>query len=31
MALMTIKVEEPLYTLSVVIIGFYFGQNPKKA
>lgn len=27
---MKIKIEEPLYTLAGLIIGFYFGQNPKK-
>ena len=31
MALMKITVEEPLYTLSVAIVAFYYGQNPKKA
>ena len=29
MGLKMMKVEEPLYTLSIVIIGFYFGQNSK--
>jgi len=25
-----IDIKEPLYTLAGLIIGFYFGQNPKK-
>lgn len=25
-----IEVKEPLYTLAGLIVGFYFGQNPKK-
>jgi hypothetical protein len=25
-----IAITEPLYTLAGLIIGFYFGQNPKK-
>lgn len=30
MGLMQIDVKEPLYTLSVAIVSFYFGQNLKK-
>lgn len=25
-----IDIKEPLYTLAGLIVGFYFGQNPKK-
>jgi hypothetical protein len=25
-----IDIKEPLYTLGGLIVGFYFGQNPKK-
>jgi hypothetical protein len=25
------KIDEPLYTLSVVVVGFYFGQNQRRA
>lgn len=31
MSMGKIDVKEPLYTLAGLIIGFYFGQNPKKA
>lgn len=30
MSLLNITVTEPLYTLSVGIVAFYFGQNTKK-
>lgn len=30
MALLTIEVQEPLYTLAVAIVAFYYGQNTKK-
>lgn len=30
MGLIQIEVKEPLYTLSVAIVSFYFGQNLKK-
>ena len=26
-----IDIKEPLYTLAGLIVGFYFGQNPKKS
>ena len=29
MALLTLKVEEPLYTLATIALGFYFGQKNK--
>lgn len=31
MSIGKIDIKEPLYTLAGLIIGFYFGQNPKKA
>ena len=29
MALLALKVEEPLYTLATIALGFYFGQKNK--
>lgn len=29
MALLTLKVEEPLYTMATIALGFYFGQKNK--
>lgn len=29
MALLALKVEEPLYTLTTIALGFYFGQKNK--
>ena len=30
MSILKTDIKEPLYTLAGLIIGFYFGQNPKK-
>ena len=30
MSIGKIDIKEPLYTLAGLIVGFYFGQNPKK-
>lgn len=29
MSLRALKIEEPLYTLATVMVGYYFGQNQK--
>lgn len=31
MSIGQIDIKEPLYTLAGLIVGFYYGQNPKKA
>lgn len=31
MSMLKIPVNEPLYTLAGLVVGFYFGQNPKKS